>query len=75
VTRARLAWSRARCFGNTHLLVLFEKLKKEDTPTDCHDAGGNLHPGFDPEKLDKLALEKVVWWDETHKKCRIGGFG
>jgi hypothetical protein len=30
---------------------------------------------FDITKLKKLYKSQEGWWDETHKKCQIGGLG
>ena len=30
---------------------------------------------FDRTKLTPLCLYAIAWWDETHKKCTIGGQG
>ena len=69
------AWARARYNWNTQLLIRFGELKQEDIPKDCYDENNILRPCFDPSKLDSLTLSKVAWWDETHKKCTIGGLG
>ena len=36
---------------------------------------GSLPKRFDPDQMPKLKEDQVVWWDETHKKCTIGGQG
>jgi hypothetical protein len=69
------AWARARYNWNTQLLIRFGVLKKEDIPSDCYNEDGNLRPCFDPSNLDALTTSMIAWWDETHKKCTIGGLG
>ena len=44
------------------LLVRFGELPSE--PED---------PRFDQKVAGKLDLSQIVWWDETHRKCLIGG--
>ena len=55
-------WSRARFLWSKQLLVRFGELPSE--PED---------PRFDRDKAGKLELSQIVWWDETHRKCLIGG--
>ena len=28
---------------------------------------------FHQTKLGAIKLDQIVWWDETHRKCLIGG--
>jgi len=56
-------WCRARHLWCKQLIVRFGIVKVTD-PT----------PAFDINLIGNLKLEQVVWWDETHKKCLIGGF-
>ena len=59
-------WSRARFEWATQLLVRFGKLKPQDFPQP-------LERRFDRDSIGHLHLHQVVWWDETHRKCLIGG--
>ena len=56
-------WCRARYLQCKQLLVRFGKLSIPDPP-----------PCFDPRVIGTIELSQVVWWDETHRKCTIGGF-
>ena len=56
-------WCRARYLQCKQLLVRFGRLQVPNPP-----------PCFDPNHLGKLHLSQIVWWDETHRKCTIGGF-
>ena len=56
-------WCRARYLQCKQLLVRFGKLVIPNPP-----------PCFDPEVIGRLEISQVVWWDETHRKCVIGGF-
>ena len=56
-------WCRARYLQCKQLLVRFGRLVVPNPP-----------PCFDPEVIGQINLSQVVWWDETHRKCTIGGF-
>ena len=60
------SWSRARYEWSTQLLVRFGKLTPEDFPQP-------LERRYDRDSIGHLHLHQVVWWDETHRKCLIGG--
>ena len=51
----------------TQLLIRFGKLASQK------DCDGNIPDKFNSEKLTKLFPEQIVWWDESHWKCVIGG--
>ena len=57
-------WSRARFLVVKQLLIRLGELEDSSEP---------LPPKFDPELLGKFELDQIVWWDETHRKCLIGG--
>lgn len=60
-------WSKGRYRFTTQLLVRFEILraqKKDD---------GTVPDYWNPDKLESLKKTQVSHWDETHKKCTIGG--
>ena len=56
-------WARARVLTTKQLLVRLGELKPEEP----------LENKFDPEKLGTFDIDQIVWWDETHRKCLIGG--
>ena len=55
-------WSRARLLWSKQLLIRFGEMPSETTK-----------PAFNRELAGPLHLDQVVWWDETHRKCLIGG--
>ena len=55
-------WSRARLLWSKKLLIRFGELPTEEGV-----------PHFNQDLVGKLELDQVVWWDETHRKCLIGG--
>ena len=58
-------WSRARLQWATQLLVRFGELDEDlDRP---------LERRFHRDVIGHLDIHQVVWWDETHRKCLIGG--
>ena len=59
-------WSRARYQWATQLLVRFGKLGPKDLPQP-------VERRFHRDSIGHLHLHQVVWWDETHRKCLIGG--
>ena len=67
------AWCRARNNWDTQILIRFGKLKGAELEYLKKD--GSLPDYFNPEKFPKIEVDQVVWWDETHKKCTIGGQG
>ena len=58
-------WASARKLWCTQLLTRFGELKDE--------LPRPLQRKFDPDETGHLDLHQVVWWDETHRKCLIGG--
>ena len=56
-------WCRARYLFSKQLLIRFGRL------TEPHPR----QPCFDVRQLGTLDIHQVVWWDETHRKCVIGG--
>ena len=54
-------WSRARYLWSKQLLIRFGQLPSEDEPR------------FKQSVVGKLDPDQIVWWDETHRKCLIGG--
>ena len=61
-------WSKARYEWTTQLLVRFGKLDQ-----DSLDEVRKGEDRFNRDLIGALAIDQVVWWDETHRKCLIGG--
>ena len=59
-------WAQARRAWAQQLLARLGKLVREPKH-------GPLEKRFDGDIQGKLALDQIVWWDETHRKCLIGG--
>ena len=56
-------WAQARLALSKQLLIRFGRL----------DLPGNQPPCYDKNKLAPLKITMIAWWDETHRKCVIGG--
>ena len=59
-------WAKARYEWSTQLLVRFGKLNVEELPRP-------VEKRFYRSSVGELEIQQVVWWDETHRKCLIGG--
>jgi hypothetical protein len=66
-------WARARLGFNTQVLIRFGKLPEEEFERIRERHGGTLPAWFDPTQMNPLKPQQVAWWDETHRKCIIGG--
>jgi hypothetical protein len=66
-------WARARLGFNTQILIRSGKLPEEEFEKIRQKNGGTLPAWFDPEKMKPLKPQQIAWWDETHRKCIIGG--
>jgi hypothetical protein len=66
-------WARAKLGFNTQVLIRFGKLPEEAFKKIWQRNGGTLPAWFDPDKMRPLKPQQVAWWDETHRKCIIGG--
>ena len=62
-------WSKARMLTVTQLLVRLGELEVSPEPNTT-----TIPNKFDRSKLGAIELDQIVWWDETHRKCLIGGF-
>jgi hypothetical protein len=63
-------WARARY--NIVRQLLF-RLGNNANDLDVKLPNGDVPPYFDKSKLEPLDIYRIAFWDETHKKCRIGG--
>ena len=66
-TDPKSAWSRARKDYCTQLLVRLGDTSIIDS------LPRPIERRFDRDALGHLDLHQIVWWDETHRKCLIGG--
>ena len=64
-------WSKARHLWCIQLLIRFGELKLDDLYE--YDELQRSADRFNRELIGELELNQVVWWDETHRKCLIGG--
>jgi len=55
-------WSQARFLWSKQLLIRLGELPSEEND-----------PRFNQTSVGKLSLDQIVWWDETHRKCLVGG--
>jgi hypothetical protein len=75
-------WAQCRYRWVTQLLIRlgYHDTDQNNLPDgalkldDLRDNHGILPDCFNPEKLTKLNLCAIAWWDETHKDCFIGSF-
>ena len=58
-------WAQARYAWTRQLLARFGRLERK--------TAGPIERKYDPDLQGKLSLHQIVWWDETHRKCLIGG--
>jgi hypothetical protein len=68
-----LAWCKARKGWSTQLLIRFGLLNQAAIDLLRDTESNKLPAWYDSEQMDPLEQSQVVWWDETHKKCVIGG--
>jgi hypothetical protein len=68
-TDVNSAWAKARYNSVTQLLIRFGLLESQP------DENGNLADYFNKDKITALQREQVADWEETHRKCQIGGIG
>jgi hypothetical protein len=64
-------WSRARKNWVTQLLIR-QGHNADDLGVKRND-DGTLPACYDIEKLTPLNANRIAWFDETHRKCKIGG--
>ena len=58
-------WAQASYAWTQQLLARFGQLERKKA--------GPIERKYDPHLQEKLSLHQIVWWDETHRKCLIGG--
>jgi hypothetical protein len=64
-------WAMARLQFVTQILVRFGLLAADRVLNEQ----GNLPDKFNVAKLTKMTINQIAFWDETHKKVRIGKVG
>lgn len=55
----------------TQLLLMYGDLDQKDVP-EMFKVNGDFPECFQSEKLRKLKLEQITWFDESHKKQKVG---
>ena len=64
-------WCKASHRWSAQLLIMFGELKREELPAKFL-LEGKLPMCFQPAAVRRIKLESIHFWDETHKKQRIG---
>ncbi len=62
-------WAMARLEHVTQILVRFGAMPSTDK---IKSADGSIPSKVDAAKLTKVSINQVAFWDETHKKVRVG---
>ena len=60
-------WARARYMQTRQFLVRLGEID------DTTGFVGPVEKRWDRDTLGHLSLDQIAWWDETHRKCLIGG--
>ena len=60
-------WARARKMWVTQLMIRLGTFNMQEK------IFGPLEKRWDRDVLGHLSLDQIGWWDETHRKCMIGG--
>ena len=58
-------WSQARYLWSNQLPVKFDLLNLQN------EAGELVQRQLISEAIGSMSLDKIIWWDETHCKCKI----
>ena len=64
-------WAKARLEFVTQILVRFGLL----TAAEVTDCSGKIPDRFNIDKLTPMSINQLAFWDETHKKVRVGKVG
>ena len=69
------SWAIANYRWSVQVLLRMKEITVDKIPTDLWERkDGPLPDYFDPEKLTPIDPKFIAYWDETHKKQRIGKF-
>jgi hypothetical protein len=68
-------WAKARLEYVTQILVRFGGLLTTEEIAGLAGPGGLIPDKFNVEKLTKVSINQIAFWDETHKKVRVGQVG
>ena len=64
-------WCMASHRWATQLLIMFDHLKPGELPSKFL-VNGKIPACFDKDLIRRIVIECIHWWDETHKKQRVG---
>ena len=67
-------WCRANYRWSLQLLIMFRKIETQDIPKTFLNDDGTLPKCFNEDHLPHLDARQIDYWDETHKKVRIGSY-
>ena len=65
-------WCIASYRWSTQLLLRLGKMEQHEVPVELKNADGTWPDCFNKSKLSPIDIRCVQWWDETHKKQRVG---
>ena len=67
-------WCQANHRWALQMLIMYRQIETQDIPKKFLNADGTLPDCFNEDKLPHIRIENVDFWDETHKKVRIGKY-
>jgi len=65
-------WCQANHCWALQPLITRRQIETQDTHTKFSNEDGTLPDCFNEDKLPHIRIENIDFWDETHKKVRIG---
>jgi hypothetical protein len=67
-------WAIANYRWSVQVLLRMGVLEVKDIPKDLYDKDkdGDLPNCFNPEKLTPIDIKSMAYWDETHKRQKLG---
>ena len=74
-TDADSPWALASHRQFLQLLIRFNKIEDTDSLLDQFKEDGVLPPWLNRNNLSNINPNRVSYWDETHRKCKIGDRG
>jgi hypothetical protein len=66
------AFCQANYRWSTQLLLMYGELSQNEVPESFKDNDGNYPDCFQVDKLPKLKIQQIGWFDESHKKQKVG---
>jgi len=67
-------WCQANHRWALQLLIMYRQIETQDIPKKFLNADGTLPDCFNEDKLPHIRIDNIDFWDETHKKVRIGKY-